>query len=228
VDDPKDKTFSAFGDARHKIEGGLVVHSRELYFATYQSIAKDERRPGLYKEFAPDFFDLIIVDECHRGSAKEDSNWREILEYFAPAYQIGMTATPLRQDNRDTYLYFGNPIYTYSLRQGIDDGSHAHYDETIYGVEGVMTFTVDGKAVPIGPGESCFIRRGAVHGFNNLQSVEAKALAVVTPALIGPGFFKEMAAIVNAGGPPDMAKIKETMLRHGLVPAPMESATVKS
>jgi quercetin dioxygenase-like cupin family protein len=106
--------------------------------------------------------------------------------------------------------------------------SHAHYDETIYGVEGVMTFTVDGKAVPIGPGESCFIRRGAVHGFNNLQSVEAKALAVVTPALIGPGFFKEMAAIVNAGGPPDMAKIKETMLRHGLVPAPMESATVKS
>ena len=127
VDDPKDKTFSAFGDARHKIEGGLVVHSRELYFATYQSIAKDERRPGLYKEFAPDFFDLIIVDECHRGSAKEDSNWRDILEYFAPAYQLGMTATPLRDDNRDTYLYFGNPVYTYSLRQGIDDGFLAPY-----------------------------------------------------------------------------------------------------
>jgi type I restriction enzyme R subunit len=127
VDDPKDKTFSAFGDARHRIEGGLVVHSRELYFATYQSIAKDERRPGLYKEFAPDFFDLIIVDECHRGSAKEDSNWRDILEYFAPAYQLGMTATPLRDENRDTYLYFGNPIYTYSLRQGIDDGFLAPY-----------------------------------------------------------------------------------------------------
>ncbi|MEI8290947.1 MAG: DEAD/DEAH box helicase family protein [Verrucomicrobiota bacterium] len=127
VDDPKDKTFSAFGDARHKIEGGLVVHSRELYFATYQAIAKDERRPGLYKAFAPDFFDLIIVDECHRGSAKEDSNWRDILEYFAPAYQLGMTATPLRDDNRDTYLYFGNPIYTYSLKQGIDDGFLAPY-----------------------------------------------------------------------------------------------------
>ena len=127
VDDPKDKTFSAFGDARHKIEGGLVVHSRELYFATYQSIAKDERRPGLYKEFAPDFFDLIIVDECHRGSAKEDSNWRDILEYFSPAYQLGMTATPLRDDNRDTYLYFGNPVYTYSLKQGIDDGFLAPY-----------------------------------------------------------------------------------------------------
>jgi type I restriction enzyme R subunit len=127
VDDPKDKTFSAFGDARHKIEGGNAVFSREMYFATYQSIAKDERRPGLYKEFAPDFFDLIIVDECHRGSAKEDSNWREILEHFAPAYQLGMTATPKREDNRDTYLYFGNPIYTYSLRQGIDDGFLAPY-----------------------------------------------------------------------------------------------------
>jgi type I restriction enzyme R subunit len=127
VDDPKDKTFSAFGDARHKIEGGKAVFSREMYFATYQSIAKDERRPGLYKEFAPDFFDLIIVDECHRGSAKEDSNWREILEYFELAYQLGMTATPKREDNRDTYLYFGNPIYTYSLKQGIDDGFLAPY-----------------------------------------------------------------------------------------------------
>ncbi len=127
VDDPKDKTFSAFGDARYKIEGGNAVFSREMYFATYQSIAKDERRPGLYKEFAPDFFDLIIVDECHRGSAKEDSNWREILEYFEPAYQLGMTATPKREDNRDTYLYFGNPIYTYSLRQGINDGFLAPY-----------------------------------------------------------------------------------------------------
>ncbi len=110
-----------------RLKAALVVHSRELYFATYQSIAKDERRPGLYKEFAPDFFDLIIVDECHRGSAKEDSNWREILEYFAPAYQLGMTATPLREENRDTYLYFGNPIYTYSLKQGIDDGFLAPY-----------------------------------------------------------------------------------------------------
>lgn len=99
--------------------------------------------------------------------------------------------------------------------------SHAHFDETVYGLEGVITFTVDGKAVPIGPGESCFIQRGVVHGFNNLQSVDAKALAVVTPALIGPDFFKEMAAIVNAGGPPDMVKMKETMLRHGLAPAPM-------
>jgi type I restriction enzyme R subunit len=127
VDDPKDKTFIPFGDARHKIENGEAIKSREMYFAIYQAIAKDERRPGLYREYAPDFFDLIIVDECHRGSARDESNWREILEYFEPAYQIGMTATPLREDNRDTYKYFGNPIYTYTLGQGIDDGFLAPY-----------------------------------------------------------------------------------------------------
>jgi type I site-specific restriction endonuclease len=98
-----------------------------LKFATYQAIARDEHRPGLYREYAADFFDLIIVDECHRGSACDDSNWREILEYFEPAYQLGMTATPRRQDNADTYNYFGDPIYTYSLRQGIDDGFLAPY-----------------------------------------------------------------------------------------------------
>jgi type I restriction enzyme R subunit len=127
VDDPKDKTFAPFGEARTKIEGGKVSLSREMYFSTYQAIAHDENRPGLYKEFPRDFFDVVIVDECHRGSARDDSNWREILEYFQPAVQLGMTATPLRADNRDTYLYFGNPIYTYSLKTGIDDGFLAPY-----------------------------------------------------------------------------------------------------
>ena len=127
IDDPKDKTFTPFGDARWKIENAVANKSREMYFAIYQAIARDERRPGLYREYAPDFFDLIVVDECHRGSARDESNWREILEYFEPAYQIGMTATPLREDNRDTYRYFGNPIYTYSLRQGIEDGFLAPY-----------------------------------------------------------------------------------------------------
>jgi quercetin dioxygenase-like cupin family protein len=97
--------------------------------------------------------------------------------------------------------------------------SHERYDETVYGVEGVITFTVNGKAVPIGPGESHFIPRGAVHGFNNLGQTDAKALAMVTPALIGPDFFKETAAIVNAGGPPDVEKLKAVMGKHGLVPA---------
>jgi type I restriction enzyme R subunit len=126
VDDPKDKTFTPFGDARWKIEG-QAKKSREMYFATYQAIARDERRPGLYREFPRDFFDLVIVDECHRGSARDESNWREILDYFEPAFQVGMTATPLREDNRDTYSYFGNPLYTYSLKQGIDDGFLAPY-----------------------------------------------------------------------------------------------------
>ena len=127
IDDPKDKIFAPFGDARWKIENGEVNKGREMYFAIYQAIAKDERRPGLYKEFGPDFFDLIVVDECHRGSAQDDSNWRDILKFFEPAYQLGMTATPLRKDNRDTYRYFGNPLYTYSLRQGIEDGFLAPY-----------------------------------------------------------------------------------------------------
>jgi type I restriction enzyme R subunit len=127
VDDPKDKTFAPFGDARWKIENGEAQYGREMYFATYQAIARDERRPGLYREYPPDFFDLIVVDECHRGSSRDESNWRDILEYFKPAYQLGMTATPLREDNRDTYAYFGSPVYEYSLRQGIEDGFLAPY-----------------------------------------------------------------------------------------------------
>jgi type I restriction enzyme, R subunit len=126
IDDPKDKIFAPFGEARHKIEGE-AIKSREMYFAIYQALAKDERRPGLYRDYPRDFFDLVIVDECHRGSARDESNWREILEYFEPAFQLGMTATPLREDNRDTYRYFHNPLYIYSLRQGIDDGFLAPY-----------------------------------------------------------------------------------------------------
>jgi quercetin dioxygenase-like cupin family protein len=95
--------------------------------------------------------------------------------------------------------------------------SHERYDETIYGVEGVLTFTVEGKTVDIAPGESCFVPRGAVHGFNNLRQSDVKALAVVTPALLGPDFFKEAAAIVNAGGPPDTKKLNAVMAKHGLV-----------
>ena len=95
---------------------------------------------------------------------------------------------------------------------------HERYDETIYGLEGVMTFTVNGQSTDIAPGQSRFIPRGAVHGFNNLKQATAKALAVVTPALIGPEFFRETAAIVNAGGPPDLGKIKAVLTKYGLVP----------
>ncbi len=127
VDDPKDKDFSVFGDARFKISGGEISKGRDIYFAIYQAIAGNEVRDGLYKDYAKDFFDLIIVDECHRGSARDDSNWREILEWFDQAHQIGMTATPKRDDNADTYSYFGDPIYEYSLAQGIADGFLAPY-----------------------------------------------------------------------------------------------------
>lgn len=127
VDDPKDKTFKPFGDARYKIEKRKIVKSREIYFAIYQAISGNDGIEDVYKEFASDFFDLIIVDECHRGSANDEGNWRHILEYFSSAVQIGMTATPLRDDNKDTYKYFGNPICEYSLKNGISDGFLAPY-----------------------------------------------------------------------------------------------------
>ena len=122
VDDPMNKEFAAFGEARHRVAHGEVVKSREIYFALYQSIGPRENNPGIYGEYAEDFFDLIIVDECHRGSAEDDSLWRAVLEYFEPAVQLGMTATPLHEETRNTYQYFGNPVYTYTLRQGIEDG----------------------------------------------------------------------------------------------------------
>ncbi len=127
VDDPMNRDYAPFGDAIYKIQGGNAVQSRDIYFAIYQAIAEDERRSGLYKEFPSDFFDLIIVDECHRGSARKQSSWREILTYFEPAIQLGLTATPLQEESRDTYEYFGNPLYTYSLRQGIEDGFLSPY-----------------------------------------------------------------------------------------------------
>ena len=127
VDDPMAKDFAPFGDARHKIESGEVVQGRDMYFAIYQAMAEDERREGLFRKYPPDFFDLIVVDECHRGSARADSAWRDILNHFSPAAQLGMTATPLRECSRDSYLYFGNPLYTYSLQQGIADGFLAPY-----------------------------------------------------------------------------------------------------
>lgn len=121
IQQPLNREFSIFGDAVWPIRGE-AKKGREIYFALYQAIAEDDSKPGLYKEYPRDYFDLIIVDECHRGSAKDESNWREILEYFTSATQIGMTATPKHRDNVNTYEYFGNPIYKYSLAAGIDDG----------------------------------------------------------------------------------------------------------
>src|SRR5262245_23400439 len=98
--------------------------------------------------------------------------------------------------------------------------SHDHYEETIYGIAGVMTWTVNGTAIAVGPGEALCIPRGAVHRFDNLGGEDAKALCVVSPAAIGPEYFREAAAVLAAGGPPDKAKLAEIMIRHGLTPAP--------
>jgi type I restriction enzyme, R subunit len=127
VDDPYSKDFAIFGDARASIFDDGATTSREIYFSTYQSLAESEVKEGLFRQFPRSFFDLIVIDECHRGSATDDSNWRMILDYFASAVKLGLTATPLRQDNKDSYAYFGNPIYIYSLRQGIEDGFLAPY-----------------------------------------------------------------------------------------------------
>jgi len=101
--------------------------SYEIYLGLYQAITGPEDRQKLYRELSPDFFDLIVVDECHRGSAAEDSAWREILEHFASATQIGLTATPRETEYVSNIAYFGEPVYTYSLRQGISDGFLAPY-----------------------------------------------------------------------------------------------------
>jgi type I restriction enzyme R subunit len=127
VDAPKDKTFTPFGDARHKITRAEVTRGREMYFALYQSMVSGENIPPVYEQYSRDFFDLVIVDEAHRGSANDASTWRNVLNHFAPAYHLGLTATPRRDDNVDTYDYFGNPLYEYSLRQGIEDGYLAPY-----------------------------------------------------------------------------------------------------
>ncbi|HAX68517.1 MAG TPA: DEAD/DEAH box helicase [Anaerolineae bacterium] len=126
IDQAKDRTFSPMGQALQKIQG-KAVKSREVYFALYQALANPVTGENLYEQYPRDFFDLIIVDECHRGSANEEGSWRKILDYFDSATKIGMTATPKRNDNVDTYEYFGEPIYTYSLKQGIEDGFLAPY-----------------------------------------------------------------------------------------------------
>lgn len=130
IDDPKDKIFAAMGDARWKIENGEASKSREMYFAIYQAIAKDERRPGRYKEYPRDFFDLIIVDECHRGSARDVSNWREILEYFSPALQLAKLARTLAPVSR---LETVDPTKEYRLLGIRLDGGGPFLRETITG-----------------------------------------------------------------------------------------------
>ena len=127
VDQAMANDFRHFGDKMTKITDRKIDKAHEIYLALYQGISGAEEFKNVYKQFSPDFFDLVIIDECHRGSAKEDSAWREILEYFHPATQIGLTATPKETRDVSNIEYFGEPIYTYSLKQGIEDGFLAPY-----------------------------------------------------------------------------------------------------
>ncbi|MEX0953605.1 MAG: DEAD/DEAH box helicase family protein [Rhizobiaceae bacterium] len=126
-------TFTAFtNDAVARIDPELirkrggVPKNASVFFTIFQTFMVDDGLTGdgqpAYLQYPPDFFDFIIVDECHRGGARDESEWRKLLEYFEPAYQLGMTATPKRKHNADTYAYFGEPVYTYALREGIEDG----------------------------------------------------------------------------------------------------------
>lgn len=127
IDQTMTNDFKPFGSAMTKISKRQANKSYEIYLSLYQAVTGTEEEQNIYKQFSPEFFDLIVIDECHRGSAADDSNWRRILEYFSGATQIGLTATPKETQEVSNADYFGKPIYTYSLRQGIDDGFLAPY-----------------------------------------------------------------------------------------------------
>lgn len=126
VDQTMQQDFKPFSKVMTKIEDKVLDSSYEIYLSLYHQLAGDEKKEP-FRAFTPDFFDLIVIDECHRGSAKEESRWRKILEYFSGATQIGLTATPKETKEVSNISYFGEPIYTYSLKQGIDDGFLAPY-----------------------------------------------------------------------------------------------------
>ena len=127
VDQTRVNDFKPFGSAMTKIGKRQIDKSFEIYLSLYQAVTGTEEESNIYKQFSRDFFDLVVVDECHRGSAAADSAWREVLAYFSSATQIGMTATPKETRDVSNVDYFRDPVYTYSLRQGIEDGFLAPY-----------------------------------------------------------------------------------------------------
>ncbi|MDD4136981.1 MAG: DEAD/DEAH box helicase family protein [Methanoregula sp.] len=127
VDQTKTNDFKPFGSAMTKIANRQVDKSFEIYLSLYQAVSGSEDERNIYKQFSRDFFDLIVVDECHRGSAADDAMWREILDYFSSATHIGLTATPKETKYISNVHYFGEPVYVYSLKQGIEDGFLAPY-----------------------------------------------------------------------------------------------------
>lgn len=132
VDQTMTNDFRSFEEIMTKISRDKIGKAHEIYLGLYQSMTGSEDWQQVYKEFGQDFFDLIVIDECHRGSADEKSSWRPILEYFSSATQIGLTATPKETKDVSNSHYFGEPLYTYSLKQGIDDGFLAPYKVVKY------------------------------------------------------------------------------------------------
>lgn len=127
VDQTKTNDFQPFGTAMTKITNRTVDPAYEIHLGLYQALTGPDESQKAYKQVDPDFFDLIVIDECHRGSASEESAWREILDYFGSATHVGLTATPKETDEVSNIEYFGDPVYTYSLKQGIEDGFLAPY-----------------------------------------------------------------------------------------------------
>lgn len=131
IDQTMNQDFKPFQKIMTKVQDKTMDSSYEIHMALYQQlVSADPDTEDAFRQFQPDFFDLILVDECHRGSAKEESNWRKVLDYFSSATQIGMTATPKQDREADNIDYFGEPLYTYSLKQGIEDGFLAPYSVT--------------------------------------------------------------------------------------------------
>lgn len=135
VDQTKSNDFSPFGSVMTKVTNRKVDKAYEVYLSLYQAVTGTDEKQDIYKQFSPNFFDLIVIDECHRGSAKADSAWREILEYFSAAAQIGLTATPKETKEVSNTDYFGEPIYSYSLKEGIQDGFLAPYKVVKVGID---------------------------------------------------------------------------------------------
>ncbi|MBL9140050.1 MAG: DEAD/DEAH box helicase family protein [Verrucomicrobiales bacterium] len=135
ADQTKTNDFKPFGQAMTKITNRTVDKAFEIYLCLYQAVTGTEEEQNVYRQFSPDFFDLVVVDECHRGSAAEDAAWRKVLDYFTSATQIGLTATPKETRDVSNIEYFGDPIYTYSLRQGISDGFLAPYKVVRIGLD---------------------------------------------------------------------------------------------
>ncbi len=127
VDQTMQQDFAPFGEVMHKVTNREIKKNYEIYLALYQAVTGKEEWKQIYKQFPADFFDLIVVDECHRGSAADDSAWRDVLEYFKSATHLGLTATPKETKEVSNISYFGDPVYTYSLKQGIEDGFLAPY-----------------------------------------------------------------------------------------------------